>query len=137
MCSMTEICGQGAARLHKGRINGAPGNAGGAVYFEGFCSGFLQCAGQGASFRLLYRRLPQAGCQTVNPRPVSPVLCAIPAFVLVPVRRVRCRQDETLKCSMKQMGPCGLLQVQNMATANTWITGSVDQARLLEGLKNI
>lgn len=50
---------------------------------------------------------------------------------------VRCRQEETLKCSMKQMGPCGLLQVQNMATANTWITGSVDQASLLEGLKNI
>lgn len=50
---------------------------------------------------------------------------------------VRCAEDEPLREAMKGMGPCGQLRAQNMATANTWIAGSVDQNRLLEGLKNI
>ena len=49
---------------------------------------------------------------------------------------VRCAEDEPLRAAMRRMGPCGQLRAQNMATANTWVIGSVEQEKLLDGLKN-
>lgn len=37
---------------------------------------------------------------------------------------------------MTAMNRCGELRVQNMATANTWVSGSVDEAELLKMLDN-
>lgn len=49
---------------------------------------------------------------------------------------VRCPADETVKEAMGAMGPCGELRVQNMATANTWISGAVEEEKLLKELAN-
>ena len=47
---------------------------------------------------------------------------------------LRCPEEDRLKRAMRAMGKCGQLRVQNMATANTWIIGKTDEAKLLEGL---
>lgn len=49
---------------------------------------------------------------------------------------VRCSSDETLQQAMKQVPPCGQLQVQNMATANTWIAGKQDKDSLWQAIHN-
>lgn len=40
---------------------------------------------------------------------------------------LRCPDDENLKAAMRSIDSCGQLRVQNMTTANTWITGSIDE----------
>ena len=99
------------------------------------CRGGRAPAVPGPGLREAVLRAGGVSGSKTPPRFVSFV--SIPVFVVVPFMWVRCRQDETLKCGVKRMGPCGMLQVQNTAAANTWITGLVDQASLLEGLKNI
>ena len=99
------------------------------------CRGGQAPAVPGPGLREAVLRAGGVSGSKTPPRFVSFV--SIPVFVVVPFMWVRCRQDETLKCGVKRMGPCGMLQVQNTAAANTWITGLVDQASLLEGLKNI
>ena len=48
---------------------------------------------------------------------------------------LRCPEDEALKRAMAAMEPCGQLQVQNMTTANTWISGSLRREQLLQTLR--
>lgn len=48
----------------------------------------------------------------------------------------RCPSDGAVKEAMGAVGACGELRVQNMATANTWITGAVEEEKLLRGLAN-
>ena len=49
---------------------------------------------------------------------------------------LRSSDDEAVKAAMTAMNRCGELRVQNMATANTWVSGSVDEAELLKMLDN-
>lgn len=49
---------------------------------------------------------------------------------------LRYPEEERLKSALRAMEGCGQLRVQNMATANTWIVGRVDEAKLLSGLRN-
>ncbi len=55
-------------------------------------------------------------------------LCTLPGCAAPMMRRV--------KAAMTAMNRCGELRVQNMATANTWVSGSVDEAELLKMLDN-
>jgi len=44
---------------------------------------------------------------------------------------LRCPQDAVLKNALRSMDRCGQLRVQNMATANTWIVGELDDELLM------
>lgn len=48
---------------------------------------------------------------------------------------VRCPEDVPIREALSRMHLCGELRVQNMATANTWIRGAVDERRLLCSLQ--
>lgn len=48
---------------------------------------------------------------------------------------LRCSDDETVKAAAREMGACGQLRLQNMATANTWISGALEEQQLLQKLQ--
>ncbi len=48
---------------------------------------------------------------------------------------LRCPAEDWLKGALRAMGKCGQLRVQNMSTANTWIIGVTDGAKLEDGLR--
>lgn len=50
---------------------------------------------------------------------------------------LRCPKDETVKSALRAMENCGQLRVQNMATANTWIVGKTDDAKILDGFRHM
>ena len=44
-------------------------------------------------------------------------------------------EDEAIKAALSVLKDCGQIQVQNMVTANTWLTGKKNNALLLEKLR--
>lgn len=46
---------------------------------------------------------------------------------------LRSKEDDLVKKAMRSLTKCGQLRVQNMATANTWIVGKIDELKLLDG----
>lgn len=48
---------------------------------------------------------------------------------------LRCPSDEKVRTALGSLSGCGQLRVQNMATANTWISGRLDEERLKRELR--
>ena len=57
-------------------------------------------------------------------------------YAIGAVHTIWVRSEDALICAaLKRLAPCGQVQVQNMATANTWLSGKRKDARLLDHLR--
>ena len=57
-------------------------------------------------------------------------------YAIGAVHTIWVRSEDALICAaLKRLAPCGQVQVQNMATANTWLSGKRNDARLLDHLR--